>query len=59
MLDRQQSCRRQLRGEIVRDDGTRSKNVTTDFSDEQVEVYVVKDNVCLAKDRIPGPIKSQ
>ena len=37
-----------------------SKNETTDFSGEHyVEAYVVKNRICVARDRIPVPIESQ
>ena len=52
--------KKQLRGEIVRDEGKQSRDETTSFSGEHyVEAYVVKDGVCVAKDRIPVPIESQ
>lgn len=52
--------RGQLRGEIVRDAGKQWKDETTDFSGEHyVEAYIVKNGVCVAKDRIQVPIASQ
>jgi hypothetical protein len=48
------------RGEIVRDEGHRRRKETTDFSGEHyVEAYIVKNGVCVAKDRISVPIDSR
>lgn len=48
-----------IRGQIVRDKGTRKKIESTDFKGEHyVECYIVYRNVCVAKDRISVPIST-
>jgi len=48
----------QLRGEIVPDSGRLGKNEKTSFGGAHfVEAYVVKDGVCVARDRIDVPIE--
>lgn len=52
--------KRMWRGEIVRDGGQHWKDETTTFSGEHyVEAFVVKNGVCVARDRIQVPIESQ
>ncbi|WP_374718044.1 nucleotidyltransferase [Neobacillus sp.] len=46
-----------IRGQIVRDKGTRKKFESTNFKGEHfVECYIVYKNVCVARDRILVPI---
>ena len=48
-----------IRGQIVRDKGTRKKIESTNFKGEHfVECYIVYKNVCIAKDRINVPIST-
>lgn len=52
--------RNMQRGQIEKDGGTLSKTESSSFSGEHyVEAYVVKNGVCVAKDRIDVPINSQ
>lgn len=47
----------QQRGEISKDKGGRERNESTSFSgDHYVEVYAIKDGVCVARERIAVPI---
>lgn len=46
-----------IRGQIVKDLGTESRSEETRFSGEHyVECYIVKNNICVARDRIDVPI---
>lgn len=46
--------RRELRGQIVADDGSRRRKETSDFvGNHYVECYIVKDGVCVARTREP------
>lgn len=48
------------RGQIEKDTGKLSKTESTSFSGEHyVEAYIVKNGVCVARDRIDVPINSQ
>lgn len=48
-----------VRGQIVRDKGKHEQKEQTDFEGEHyVECYLVKDGVCVARDRIDVPITS-
>ena len=52
--------RKMERGEILLDAGLRRRDETTNFSGEHyVEAYVVKNRVCVARDRILVPIDSR
>jgi hypothetical protein len=52
--------RGQLRGEITLDAGKQWRDEISSFSGEHhVEAYIVKNGVCVAKDRIQVPIASQ
>ena len=47
----------QLRGEIVADEGNRKKKEETRYSGEHfVECYVIKNGICVARDKIMVPI---
>ncbi|MEC9406989.1 MAG: nucleotidyltransferase [Pseudomonadota bacterium] len=49
--------RKQLRGEIVPDNGLRERRETSDFTgDHYVEAYAILDGVCVARDRLSVPI---
>ncbi|MDH6018376.1 SMODS domain-containing nucleotidyltransferase [Vibrio splendidus] len=49
--------RSNIRGQIVNDDGTRTKTETADFyGDHVVECYALQNNVVVARDRIEVPI---
>lgn len=51
--------RNEIRGQIVPDDGHRSKKEATDFrGDHVVECYAIKNGVVVAKDRIHVPIST-
>lgn len=48
---------RALRGEIINDDGYKSRHESTKYEGTHyVECYVIKNNVCVAKDHIDVPI---
>lgn len=48
-----------IRGQIVRDNGTRKKIESTNFKGEHfVECYIIFKNVCVARDRISVPIST-
>ena len=50
--------RKMLRGEIILDGGSNERRETSDFSGKHyVEAYVVKDGVCVARERIAVPIE--
>lgn len=49
--------RDQIRGQITEDEGHQSRRETADFDGQHfVECYVVKDGVCVARDRIDVPL---
>lgn len=49
--------RRGVRGQILPDEGRQERVEKTDFGGEHfVEAYIVKDGVCVARDKIPVPI---
>ena len=46
-----------LRGQIVKDNGTEIRNEDTNFEGAHfVECYIIKDGICVARDRIDVPI---
>ncbi len=46
-----------FRGQILNDNGTKTRKENSNFGGEHyVECYVIKDNVCVARDRITVPI---
>jgi hypothetical protein len=46
-----------LRGEILNDDGSETRIENSNFGGQHfVECYVIKDEVCVARDRIDVPI---
>lgn len=48
-----------LRGQIVEDSGSEIRNEDTNFEGAHfVECYIIKDNVCVARDRIDVPIST-
>jgi hypothetical protein len=48
---------RGIRGQITPDGGRQNKNETTNFrGDHYVEAYVIKDDVCVARDKLDVPI---
>ncbi|QTO18683.1 SMODS domain-containing nucleotidyltransferase [Burkholderia seminalis] len=49
--------RNQIRGQIIRDEGRRERKETANFHGPHfVECYVIKNEVCVARDRIEVPI---
>jgi|LakMenEpi03Aug12_release.lakeMendotaPanAssembly.Ray.scaffolds.fasta_scaffold239359_2 hypothetical protein len=51
--------RNNLRGQIVKDDGTETRNENTNFGGSHfVECYIIKNNICVARDRIDVPISA-
>jgi len=51
--------RNNLRGEILDDDGKEIRNENSNFAGSHfVECYIIKDNVCVARDRIDVPISN-
>lgn len=51
--------RNNLRGQILNDSGSGIRNETSDFEGEHyVECYLIKDNRCVARDRIDVPISN-
>jgi hypothetical protein len=49
--------RNQIRGQIVRDEGRHERKETANFhGPHYVECYVIKNDVCVARDRIDVPI---
>jgi hypothetical protein len=47
-----------IRGSIVQDAGKEQRNERTDFKGEHfVEAYIVKDGICVARDKIDVPIE--
>lgn len=50
--------RSMVRGQIIRDEGKRERKETANFhGDHYVECYVIKNEVCVARDRISVPIE--
>lgn len=50
--------RNQIRGQIVRDEGRRGRKETSSFHGHHfVECFVIKNGVCVARDRIDVPIE--
>lgn len=48
-----------LRGEIMDDDGSKTKIENTKYSGEHyVECYIIKNNICIAKSKILVPISN-
>ena len=46
-----------LRGQIIDDNGTEKRKEDTNFEGAHyVECYIIKNNVCVARDRIDVPI---
>jgi len=59
VLNRGEEAQRRdcIRGQIVLDDGGKTKEENTNFrGDHVVECYLVEDNVVVAKDRVHVPI---
>ncbi|MBN2767936.1 MAG: hypothetical protein JXQ68_02440 [Campylobacterales bacterium] len=53
-------ARNDLRGQITLDDGDEIKKETTSYKGEHfVECYIIKDNVCVARDNIKIPISGE
>ena len=51
--------RKMVRGQIIEDDGSRSRSEHTDFSGPHfVECYAIENGVCVARARIDVPIKA-
>lgn len=47
-----------IRGELIEDAGKYQRRETTSFGGEHfVEAYIIKDDVCVARDRIEVPIE--
>ncbi|MFM0353342.1 hypothetical protein PQR12_07660 [Paraburkholderia nemoris] len=50
--------RSQVRGKILRDEGRRERKETANFhGDHYVECYIIKNDVCVARDRLSVPIE--
>lgn len=51
------SVRNNRRGQILKDNGTKTRNENSNFSGPHfVECYIIKNNICVARDRIDVPI---
>ncbi|KAA6337677.1 hypothetical protein EZS27_014249 [termite gut metagenome] len=51
--------RNNFRGQILNDNGSETRTENSDFEGEHyVECYLIKDNVCIARDRIDVPISN-
>jgi len=49
-----------LRGEITKDKGHEKKNENTKYRGQHyVECYIIKDNICVARDKIDIPISEE
>lgn len=49
----------EIRGQLIADNGSLRRRETTSFGGEHfVEAYVIKDGICVARDRIEVPIES-